>query len=115
MALHFRSTVPLPLPIADPAGVCVPLNMKRSVNDGWRPSEQSNLCLLRDGSSGVLFLLVESLPPTPQYDREGPTVLLTWRIGAFPTPQTIRSHVRDGFQCQPLLGHVARFQGSFEM
>jgi len=35
--------------------------------------------------------------------------LLTWRIGALPTPHTICS------QCQPLLGHVARFHGSFEM
>lgn len=35
--------------------------------------------------------------------------LLTWRIGALPTPPTICSH------CQPLLGHVARFHGSFEM
>jgi hypothetical protein len=114
MALHFHPTDPLP-PIPDPAGVCIPLNMKQSVDDWWRLSEQSNLCLLGDGSSGVLFLLVESLPPTPRYDREGSTVLLTWRIGAFPTPQSIRSHVRDGFQCQPLLGHVARFQCSFEV
>src|SRR6266403_764626 len=35
--------------------------------------------------------------------------LLTWRIGALQTSHTIRS------QCQPLLGHVARFHGSFEM
>ena len=35
--------------------------------------------------------------------------LLTWRIGALPTPYTICS------QCQPLLSHVARFHGSFEM
>jgi hypothetical protein len=35
--------------------------------------------------------------------------LLTWRTGAFPASHTICS------QCQPLLGHVARFHGSFEM
>jgi hypothetical protein len=112
MALYLRPTDPLPAPAPDPAGVS--LNMKQCVDDWWRPFEQSKLCLLGDGGSGVLSLLVESLP-TPQHDRKGSTVLLTWRIGAPPTPQIIRSHVRDGFQCQPLLGHVTRFRGSFKM
>jgi hypothetical protein len=118
MAVHFRPTDPLPAPaplIPDPAGACISLNAKRCVDDWWRPLEQSKLGLLGDGSSGVLSLLVESLPPYPAVRQEGIHNLLTWPIGAFPTPQAIRSHVRDGFQCQPLLGHVTRFQGSFEV
>jgi hypothetical protein len=80
MALRFRPADPLTLPaspIPDPAGVCISLNAKRRVDDWWTPCEfeQSKLGLLGDvnENSGALSLLVELLP-TPQYDREEPTV-----------------------------------------
>lgn len=117
MPVHLPAAAAEPLPapapsILDIATPCLSLDTKPGVADWRRPSDQSELCLLGAESSGVLSLLVESLP-TPQCDRKG-SVLLTWRIGALPTRPNIRSHDPDGFQCQSFLGNAACFQISFK-
>lgn len=93
MAVHLRPTDPLPAPaplIPDLAGVCISLNTNRWVDDWWRPPEQSKLCLLGDGSSGVLSLLVESLPlPRSTTGRDPQFADLAHRLSSNRTSYTL--------------------------
>jgi hypothetical protein len=66
MAVHRHANEPLPAPtppIPDPTLARFSLDTKQCLRD-WRcpSSEQSKLCQLAHGSSGVLSLLVESTP-----------------------------------------------------
>jgi hypothetical protein len=62
-----------------------------------------------------LCSLSRPLPPQLRDRNRICSFLLTWHIGALPTPPNLRSRVPDDFYRQPLRGRATSFRCSFKM